>query len=599
MSLYKDASLVMIPSAYKDGKLYSIRPTDGSGDFTFSRGSNLAATRVDVNGLIEKGRENILTYSNDFTQSDWAKTGIASATGGEVGYDGSNDAYLITSNTSTINHYLRQSASTQSGVQTYSVYAKGNGYDMQLRATGVGGTTNWVSFNLVSGSVGTSGAGIIESKMTSIGNGWYRCSAAFNDSGSPFIGIYMVEDADTAGSGPSYTGDGTSGVFLQDAQAEAGLVATDYIETGASTAQAGILEDMPRLDYSGSCPALLLEPQRTNSITQSEYFGSSFWTKSGDVTLTSNYGISPEGYQNADRIVANATAGGHIVYRNISTTGTHTISVFAKASGYNHIFFGYDGGNLNFGIVFNLSNGTISQNPAGLTGDIEAIGSDGWYRCNLTFNYSTTNYYFVVSPHDNSSAYSWTGNGTDGILIYGAQIEYNSSYPTSYIPTYGSSVTRSHDVSTADTTSILSSNTGTLFVHLKEGGNSNQYGSGSISFGLSDVNFDNSVCWVANSSNTNTLRGVLRVADTQYYLGSNFSASSENKLLIKWGNGSVAFYRNGSLYYSSDNVNDMSGQPLIEFRLPNTARAGLFPVKQAVVFDTALTDSECIALTTL
>ena len=54
MSLYKDASLVMIPSAVKDGKLYSIRPTDGSGDFTFSRGSNLAATRVDVMVLLRR-----------------------------------------------------------------------------------------------------------------------------------------------------------------------------------------------------------------------------------------------------------------------------------------------------------------------------------------------------------------------------------------------------------------------------------------------------------------------------------------------------------------------------------------------------------------
>ena len=72
MSLYKDASLVMIPSAYKDGKLYSIRPTDGDGDFTFSRGSNLAATRVDVNGLIEKGRENVLLHSNDFTLGNWS-----------------------------------------------------------------------------------------------------------------------------------------------------------------------------------------------------------------------------------------------------------------------------------------------------------------------------------------------------------------------------------------------------------------------------------------------------------------------------------------------------------------------------------------------
>ena len=605
MSSLKDlASLIMIPSLYKDGRLDTVKPlgnsiihpdatgnndgTDGStpaeGNFTFSRGSNLAATRVDVNGLIEKGRENLLLQSNQF-DTTWVNSNTTD-TGGQAGYDGSNDAWLLTKN-AVASAYIAQTKST-SGVSTASVYVKAGTIDViTLWCNQVGGGNPFGTFNLSTLTLVDSGT-IVDSNITSVGNDWYRVSITFSVSTTLFR-IYVDNFSNTtAGS-----------IYIQDAQLEVGLVATDYIETGASTAQAGILEDMPRLDYSGSCPALLLEPQRTNSVTQSEYFGSSYWTKAGDVTLTSNYGTSPEGLTNADRIVANASSGGHIVYRNISTTGTHTISIFAKASGYNHLFLGYDGGSLNFGIVFNLSNGTISQNPASLTGSIEAVGSNGWYRCNLTFNYATTNYYFVAAPHDNSGNYNWTGNGTDGILIYGAQIELNSSYPTSYIPTYGSSVTRSHDVSTADTTSILSSNTGTLFVHLKEGGNSNQYGSGSISFGLSDVNFDNSVCWVANSSNTNTLRGVLRVADTQYYLGSNFSASSENKLLIKWGNGSVAFYRNGSLYYSSDNVNDMSGQPLIEFRLPNTARAGLFPVKQAVVFDTALTDSECIALTTL
>ena len=59
MSIYKSSSLAMIPTAYKDGKLYSIRPTDGSGDFTFSRGSNLAATRVDVNRSILRRVERI------------------------------------------------------------------------------------------------------------------------------------------------------------------------------------------------------------------------------------------------------------------------------------------------------------------------------------------------------------------------------------------------------------------------------------------------------------------------------------------------------------------------------------------------------------
>jgi len=60
MSFFDDASLVFLPSggAGKDTKAYSVKPTDGSGEFTFSRGSNIKATRVDSNGLIEKGREN-------------------------------------------------------------------------------------------------------------------------------------------------------------------------------------------------------------------------------------------------------------------------------------------------------------------------------------------------------------------------------------------------------------------------------------------------------------------------------------------------------------------------------------------------------------
>ena len=92
-------------------------------------------------------------------------------------------------------------------------------------------------------------------------------------------------------------------VLIGAPQLEQGLVATDYIETTSSTAQAGILEDTPRLDYSGgaSCPALLLEPQRTNSIClQSEYFD--VWTLEFRKILA--YIIimllhSPQGVQNA------------------------------------------------------------------------------------------------------------------------------------------------------------------------------------------------------------------------------------------------------------------------------------------------------------
>ena len=60
------ASLVMIPSGYENGTLGSLKPTDGTGDFTFSRGSDISATRVNEDGYIEKGYENLLYPSNDF-----------------------------------------------------------------------------------------------------------------------------------------------------------------------------------------------------------------------------------------------------------------------------------------------------------------------------------------------------------------------------------------------------------------------------------------------------------------------------------------------------------------------------------------------------
>ena len=236
MSLYKDASLVMIPSAYKDGKLYSIRPTDGSGDFTFSRGSNLAATRVDVNGLIEKGRENVLLQSNQF-DTTWFNSN-STETGGQAGYDGSNDAWRI--DLTGAAGYISQSLS-QAGIQTASVYAKAGTLNfVRFRITG-SGADKLVDVNLTNGSIGTTGGGNIDSQAVSIGNGWYRISLSCNTTPSAFLLYPIQADSDfTATSG---------NIYIQDAQVELGLVATDYIETTTTSVSAGILEDMPRLDY--------------------------------------------------------------------------------------------------------------------------------------------------------------------------------------------------------------------------------------------------------------------------------------------------------------------------------------------------------------
>ena len=243
----------------------SVKEVLVNGDFTFSRGSNLAATRVDVNGLIEKGRENLLLQSNQF-DTTWSSINTTE-TSGQADKDGGTDAWLISKSASGARV---QQAISVTGVQTFSVYAKANASNWIALWTNVG--TSY--FDLSSGTKGSTGASTtICSAMESVGNGWYRCSLIFNTSISN-VRIYPADgDLDTSGTSGS--------VYIQDAQLEQGLVATDYIETGASTAQAGILEDLPRLDYSGgaSCPALLLEPQRSNLIDNSEYLTSGNWGK--------------------------------------------------------------------------------------------------------------------------------------------------------------------------------------------------------------------------------------------------------------------------------------------------------------------------------
>ena len=94
------ASLIMIPTSYSDGLLASVKPNDGAGDFTFSRGSNLSATRINADGNIEKGYENLLLQSNNFAETSvWSEVLLEDPTTGETGYDGTNDAWKIQSDT--------------------------------------------------------------------------------------------------------------------------------------------------------------------------------------------------------------------------------------------------------------------------------------------------------------------------------------------------------------------------------------------------------------------------------------------------------------------------------------------------------------------
>ena len=370
MSIYDKASLVLIPSGTKTSKVYSQKPVNGDGDFTFSRST--AATRVNADGVIEKETQNLLLQSNTF-DTTWLNSN-SSETSGQIGYDGTNNAWLITK--TDANGRIFQTISF-SGVNTISFYAKANASDW-VRVF-IDGASIDAFFDLQNGIIGnTSGSGFVDANIELIANDWYRCSLTISDNATR-IRIYPSE---------ANTSAGTSGsIYIQDAQLEQGLVARDYIETTTTAVEGGITDNVPRLDYTdSSCPALLLEPQRRNILPHSEYLGGFTTTRS-----SIDFGhTSPEGLDNAYKLVSDSTAGASHLIRtqNITITAStdYTTSVFVKAEEVDWVALMFtDTSVQDFGQAwFNISNGTkgISSDGGSATisdYDIIDVGN-GWYR---------------------------------------------------------------------------------------------------------------------------------------------------------------------------------------------------------------------------
>jgi hypothetical protein len=274
MSLLDLASLVLAPTATKEGKVYSAIPDTGDGDLSFTR-SNDTATRVNSVGLIEKVRTNLVTYSEEFDNASWTKSSATITANATTAPDGTTTADNLIEDTSTGQHRVFVVAGV-TGSHTFSVYVKSNG--RQYIALGAGNTGSFgilAYFDIENGVLGTVLAGT--AKIENAGNGWYRCSISGVGNGAgTSVNIYLANSDNSN----TYTGDGTSGVFVWGAQLETGDIATDYIPTTSAAVSVGMTANVPRVDYSGGgCPKLLLEPQRTNLVTFSEQFDNAAWTK--------------------------------------------------------------------------------------------------------------------------------------------------------------------------------------------------------------------------------------------------------------------------------------------------------------------------------
>jgi len=586
---FDKASLVMLPHAYEEGKLYSLKPTDRSGDFTFSRGTD-TATRVNEQGYIEKETQNLLTYSNDFGNSAWVKSDV-SVTGGQTGYDGSSDAWLL-ENTGNSGRIFQ--SPSPAGVYTISVYAKAGNVD--LIWINIGGGVFGAYFDLSgSGSVRSTqsliGGKTIKASIESIGSGWFRCVVAgyFNQANN-----YRIYPSAADGDSGASTG---SNIYIQDAMLNQGLVSQPYLETTTVPVYGGLTDNMPRLDYTdASCPSLLLEPSRTNIIESSEYIAHTSWSNSS-LTITDNEHTSPEGVVNAAKVIVNSSSS-RLTNNMAFTSGDNfTISAFVKKTGsgtdFDYIRFQSYNGSDGFRCWFNITNGTKGTEGTFGSGNlvdssIENYG-DGWYRISVTGNIPSAAPIFWIVPA--------TGDNTNSVpvsseyYLYGCQAEAGS-YPTSYIPTYGSTQTRAEDFfdSSADFTNFFGDNQGTIYIEtdkrLFEGLSTNEE-----FIGLRD---DTKNWRIIGSQSIIFIQCTNWGSSIQHYP----SNTNPTKYLFKWDGSNVSFYIDGILIGTATQT-----APFNPYQFGRTGNGVSMDSKellnQFTLFPTALSDAECIALTTI
>jgi hypothetical protein len=576
-SYFDDASLVMIPSGYKTSKVYSVKPTDGTGDLAFTR-SNDTATRVGPDGLIEKVRTNLLTYSNTFSNAAWIKTD-SSVTSGQSGYDGTNNAWLLANTASSGN--LTQAISF-SGFNTLSFYAKAGTHQNLFILFNGSGFNATASYNLSTGVISNASADALITTATSVGNGWWRLTITGSRSN---VDVRFYPSNNNTG-GATTNGN----ILIQNIQLEAGDIATDYIATTSAAVSVGPVANVPRLDYlNSSCPRLLLEPQRTNLALYSEQFSNAAWTKRSNIAVTSNAITAPDGTLSADKIAASDNATVDYGVFDVVTSGLNTYSVFAKKGELNYVFVGKDNSFANDGVYFNLNTGAISSNPSSYSATITDYGN-GWYRCSVYF--ATNVSYFFINPSVNGTSFTFSGQSGNGIYIWGAQAEVGA-YATSYIPTLGAAVTRGADAaSKSSINALIGGTSGTIFFEIKTNKtltstNYKQF------FYYTDASSAQAYMYL-NGSNTLVLNPSLGNISSSI----NLAANTTYKIAVAYATNDFKLYINGVERGSSTSGTSINAVNLLSLgSYQGTSEFNEFVFSQYIHFQTRLSNSDLAALT--
>ena len=269
-----------------------------------------------------------------------------------------------------------------------------------------------------------------------------------------------------------------------------------YIGPDGTMRTAGVNE--PRFDHdpiTGQSLGLLIEENRTNLLTYSEDFSQGVWTKHNS-SINSNVITAPDNTSNATKLIENTSNVQHMVYRNLTSAvnTTYTFSFFAKSAERQYVLASFSGGGLSGDCVVGVSliDGSVTTTSNSPENTSVTKLPNGWYRITLTKTTPSASAFQprILISRTGSSSQTYQADGTSGIYVWGAQLEAGA-FPTSFIPTFGSQVTRSADNASMTGTNFSSwfnQTEGTVYADLRDY-KSSSVGNFGISIGSASNNY--------------------------------------------------------------------------------------------------------------
>jgi hypothetical protein len=299
----------------------------------------------------------LLTYSEDFTNAAWTKTGVTVSANQIIAPDGTLTMDKLVENTSTSTHVITAfSAIPSAGTWTLSIRAK-KAERSRLYLGNASGTTNYAIFDLSSGTyvsnIGTGTAVLSNPSIRSVGNDIYQVSITLVTTGALTIGLGLIASGTTT----SYTGDGYSGIYIWGAQLEAGAFATPYIPTVA--AQVTRLADsavMTGVNFSS-----WFNPEQ--GCLQVNYIAPNNFNSQSAIVL----GVSGFGAENRIAIFPDASGS------ESPNTGVFQVVVNSVSQALIAIAADVDGSDVSVAVVYKVDDFAVVKDGGSVTTDTNGI----------------------------------------------------------------------------------------------------------------------------------------------------------------------------------------------------------------------------------